>query len=70
MIFVYAFAIYATIGLATAVAFVTVGLSAVAPHAMTASVGARILFIPGAAALWPYVLRRWVRAHRDPVNCR
>lgn len=66
MILVYALALYAAIGLAIAVAFVTVGLSAVLPPAMPASVGARILFVPGATALWPYVLSRWLRARPAP----
>jgi hypothetical protein len=26
------------------------------------SVGARILLVPGAAALWPYVLMRWSKS--------
>jgi hypothetical protein len=62
MILLYAVGIYGLIGLVTAVAFVTLGFSQVLPHSMGASVGARILFIPGAAALWPYVLVRWLRA--------
>ena len=49
-------------GLVTALAFVIFGLSRVLPHGMTASLGARILFIPGATALWPYVLIRWLQA--------
>ena len=62
MILFCALTIYALIGLVTAVAFVSVGLAQVLPHAMTASLGARVLFIPGAAALWPYVLVRWLQA--------
>jgi hypothetical protein len=62
MILLYALALYASIGLVTALAFVTFGLSRVLASATTASLGARILFIPGAAALWPYVLLRWLRA--------
>jgi hypothetical protein len=62
MILLYALVLYALIGLVTAVAFVSFGLAAVLPHNMTASLGARILFIPGAAALWPYVLVRWRQA--------
>jgi hypothetical protein len=61
MIILYALALYLLIGLVTAVAFVSFGLSQVIPH-MTASLGARILFVPGAVALWPYVLTRWLRA--------
>ena len=62
MILLYAFALYLLIGLVTAVAFVSFGLATVLPHSMTASLGARILFIPGATALWPYVLARWLQA--------
>jgi hypothetical protein len=62
MILLYALALYLLIGLATAVAFVSFGLSQVLPHAMTASVPARILFIPAATALWPYVLARWLQS--------
>ena len=61
MFLLYLFALYVLIGLATAVAFVSFGLAQVLPH-MTVSLGARILFIPGATALWPYVLTRWMRA--------
>ena len=63
MILLYGLALYLAIGLVTAVAFVTVGLSHVLPHT-AASVGARILFLPGAVMLWPYVLARW-RKSRD-----
>ena len=61
MILLYALAFYLAIGLVTALAFVSVGLAQVVPH-MGASLGARILFIPGALALWPYVLARWLQA--------
>jgi hypothetical protein len=57
----YYFALlYVAIGLVTALMFVTFGLSRVlAPGTSVTSV-ARILFIPAAAALWPYVLVRWL----------
>ena len=45
-----------------ALAFVTVGVTRVQPASI--SVGARILILPGAAALWPYVLLRWMKAAR------
>ena len=53
-------ALYAAIGAVTAVAFVAFGVTRVQPAPM--SVGARILILPGAAALWPYVVARWLRA--------
>jgi hypothetical protein len=62
MVLLYVFGLYLVIGLVTAIAFVSVGLPRVLPHDMTASLAARLLFIPGAAALWPYVLTRWMQA--------
>ena len=55
-----ALASYAAIGLLTALAFVMVGITRV--QSASVSLGARILILPGAAALWPYVLFRWLRA--------
>ena len=53
-------ALYAAIGAVTAVAFVLFGVTRVQPAAV--SPGARILILPGALALWPYVLLRWIKA--------
>ena len=62
MILLYVVALYLGVGLATALAFVSFGIAQVLPHGMTASLGARLLIIPGATALWPYVLMRWLQA--------
>jgi hypothetical protein len=61
---VTALALYALAGTFVAFAFVTVGLRAVLPVGTPVTIGARILFVPGAAALWPLVLRRWLKAPR------
>jgi hypothetical protein len=53
---------YVLAGLITALAFVTMGVSRVLPHPAPVTVGARLLLIPAAAALWPYVLYRWRNA--------
>ena len=58
-------ALYALAGVVVALAFVTVGLAAVLPAGTPVTIGARILFVPAAAALWPVVLRRWLRSRRD-----
>ena len=55
-----ALGVYAAIGVTTAVAFVSFGIGRVQPAHV--SLGARILIMPGAAALWPYVLARWIKA--------
>jgi len=62
MIWLIGLALYAAAGVVTALAFVTFGVTRVQPMAVSA--GARILIFPGAAALWPYVLIRWVSAIR------
>ena len=59
MILLAGVGLYALAGLVTALAFVTAGVTRVLPHPVPVSIGARILLLPGAAALWPYVLLRW-----------
>ena len=59
-----ALALYGVAGAVTAVAFAAVGVTRVQPAPM--SLGARLLILPGAAALWPYVLMRWLRAPGTP----
>jgi hypothetical protein len=57
-------AAYGAAGLVTALLFVTFGVVRVLPTPVSVSLGARMLLIPGATALWPYVLWRWARARR------
>ena len=57
-----ALALYVAAGVVTALAFVSFGVTRVQPAPV--SLGARILILPGAAALWPYVLARWLKAAR------
>jgi hypothetical protein len=54
-----ALAAYAAIGIVAALAFVVFGVTRV--QGAPISLGARILLVPGAAALWPYVLLRWIK---------
>ncbi len=65
----YLLGLYVAAGIGIAVAFVIAGVGRVLPQAESAapmgfSVGARLLLIPGATLLWPYVLLRWVRSRR------
>ena len=57
-----ALALYAAAGVATAIAFVSFGISQVLPHPMPVTSGARLLILPGTFALWPYVVFRWRQA--------
>lgn len=59
-----AFALYVATGLLTGIAFVSVGAQRVMPATFTW--GARLLLLPAAAALWPYVLIRWLKARSRP----
>jgi hypothetical protein len=58
----YGLALYAAAGAVTALAFVSFGISQVVHPPMPATLGARILLLPGAFALWPYILIRWRKA--------
>jgi putative effector of murein hydrolase LrgA (UPF0299 family) len=58
----YGLALYAAAGVVTALAFVSVGITQVLHPPMPATIGARILLLPGAFALWPYILIRWRKA--------
>jgi hypothetical protein len=64
MVALYALAFYVAIGLIVAVAFVSRGAQQITHSSLT--VGARILLLPAATVLWPYVLGRWLKASRQP----
>jgi hypothetical protein len=63
-VILYGLVLYAAAGVVTALAFVSVGLARVLNPPVPATMGARILLLPGAFALWPYILLRWHRARR------
>ena len=58
--------LYAAAGAVTALAFVSFGITQVLPHPMPATLGARVLLLPGSIALWPYILLRWRKARSRP----
>jgi hypothetical protein len=62
MVVPIALALYAAAAVAVAAAFVVFGVKRVLPEPVPVTVGARILIFPGAAALWPYVLVRWLKS--------
>lgn len=57
--------VYGTLGLAFAVAFVGTGIARVDHAAKDAPWSFRLLIVPGAAALWPWMLARWITATRN-----
>jgi hypothetical protein len=62
MLLIDLLALYAVVGAVTALAFATFGIARVLPAGTPVTLGARVLLLPGAALLWPYVLLRWVKA--------
>lgn len=64
VVLLYGFGLYFVLGLGIAAAFVSIGLSTVVDR--PATLPARLLILPGAALLWPYVLWRW----RKSVNAK
>ena len=58
------FVIYVTAGLVVGLAFVIFGVTTVQSAPVT--IGARILLLPGATALWPLVMSRWLKSRTVP----
>jgi len=59
---------YASVGLVFALAFVFRGVNKIDPVASESSLGFRLAILPGSAALWPLLLRRWVSGSSSPVE--
>jgi hypothetical protein len=51
---------YLAAGFLVGLAFVMLGVTTV--QAAPVTIGARILLLPGAIALWPFVVSRWVKS--------
>jgi len=63
--FVAVLAAYGLAGGVFVAAFVIFGIHRVDPVAEHAPVGFRLIVMPGAAALWPLLLARWIRSKRS-----
>jgi len=59
-----ALGLYAGAGLLFAIPFLIWGLPGMDAAARGSSVAFRLLILPGSAALWPVLLKRWLRSHR------
>jgi len=70
ILFVYALYAYTVLGVAFALAFVTVGVKRIDSQAIGSSVGFRVLIFPGSVAFWPLLLRRWVSGKEEPPDER
>lgn len=59
---------YLALGLPFAIAFAVRGVGVVDPEAKASTRGFRLLVVPGAVALWPLLLRRWLAATARPTE--
>jgi hypothetical protein len=64
MLFVYGLAAYLAAGLIFALCFVIAGIGRIDAAARDSSLGFRLIVLPGAVALWPLLLKRWIEATR------
>jgi len=67
-IIVYIAAGYAACGIAFGIFFLCVGVQRVDPNAAGAGYILRLLWLPGSAALWPFLAARWVRIARGETS--
>ena len=57
--------LYLLVGLLFAPAFAFRGAGVVDPVAREGSLGFRLLLLPASAALWPWLLARWIASGRE-----
>lgn len=62
--------IYLGLGVLFAVPFLVRGVQRVDPGAQGAGWGFRVLILPGVAALWPVLARRWASGATSPPEPR
>lgn len=60
--------LYAGLGALFALAFVLRGAARIDRNARGATWGFRALIFPGSAALWPWLLVRWIQAGEERVE--
>lgn len=65
---VRALGVYAAFGLIFGAAFVARGIERLDPSARGSGWGFRLIVLPGTVALWPLLLRRWLRSGPPPVE--
>ena len=58
---------YLALGVGFAVAFAAWGVQVIDPAGRGMPVSARLMILPGAMALWPLVLVKWLRRQPPPL---
>lgn len=60
--------VYLAAGLVFGIFFVLRGVGRIDPQAQEGSWGFRLAILPGVAALWPILARRWLRGDGPPTE--
>lgn len=55
---------YLFCGFLFAIPFVSIGVSKIDEGARGSGWGFKLIIIPGTVVFWPFLLRKWMRAHR------
>jgi hypothetical protein len=63
-VILYICLVYSLCGLAVGVPFVLRGVDRVDASARGASIGFRLIILPGTVALWPIIATKWIKAFR------
>ena len=58
---------YLAVGACFAVAFAAWGAQTIDPASQGMPISARLLIVPGATALWPLLLKKWLRRQLPPL---
>ena len=60
--------IYLCCGIVFSIAFLVKGISRIDETTYNSTWGFKIIIIPGAIALWPLLLQKWIKAKKNILN--
>jgi hypothetical protein len=63
---VFVLGVYVTLGFLFAIAFIAIGVQRIDPVARGTGIGFRLLILPGVAAFWALLARRWIAGTGEP----
>ncbi len=62
--------IYLLLGVLFVIPFLTKGMTKVDETAHGGTIGFKIIIIPGAIVFWPFLLKKWMKAHRKVLEVK
>lgn len=65
-LFVVLLSLYCIFGLVFSFLFAFYGVKKIDPNAKEATIGFRLLIVPGALSLWPLLAMRWLKGQTEP----